>query len=638
MALVKFITNQSCRLYIDMEDIGMVPLEGMTKVTLEPGSYLIEAKDAKGNLFSRYELKINTEDTQILQNLTGVDDGIDKVIEKLQDNYELRFYNQRAVFAYKGRFGYIDSRYNVVIPPIYSYAEEFIRKCSFVKRMFGNEEKATIIDTDGNLCFGQWFDYIGDNDNQILFRRDKTYYVVKRDSYAIIKEYKGIGFDSKTKLIPVRQEIGIDCYCGYIDKTGTEIIPFIYDNVEAFEDNGFAKVKRFGNIYAIDRWGNLYHSIEEAIKDGKVIPSESDLSDNQSTKVYHAEKITKEESLVRGFDLGLDEFPVREGNEWGIGGLSYEEEFNDNGDIVSYHVSPDYKISIHRCDRILYYDYDYKVFRKNGICTLETDEENYVFSADEIILSLRWEHTFEGLYDRHEILNIIIKKNRKYGIVNIKGEIVLPIEFDFIEITNAVEKDVTGNVGIIWKDNKCTLVWIENGELFGPFKYEDILVNNVDTNLYIVNSTFLIKEKGKFGCIDFYGNIILPPIYDTINYNWEDTPDGYHYKMHLFKDGKRGFYEYCEYNILNGRYTKVDLYVEPQFDEIVLYECGEKYGVSYIFVRDCKKWGIIDKIEHLPIYSIYETADQSICHSKINKEDIDFKYNTIEDARESIKK
>lgn len=49
MAIVKFISENSCQIFVDMELVGEVQAGRMLKVSLETGSYLVEVKDAEGN-------------------------------------------------------------------------------------------------------------------------------------------------------------------------------------------------------------------------------------------------------------------------------------------------------------------------------------------------------------------------------------------------------------------------------------------------------------------------------------------------------------------------------------------------------------------------------------------------------------
>ena len=49
MAIVKFISNQDCHIFIDKENVGKVTTDSLLKVALEIGGYLIEVKDDEGN-------------------------------------------------------------------------------------------------------------------------------------------------------------------------------------------------------------------------------------------------------------------------------------------------------------------------------------------------------------------------------------------------------------------------------------------------------------------------------------------------------------------------------------------------------------------------------------------------------------
>ena len=47
MAIVKFISENSCQIFVNMELVGEVQAGRMLKVSLETGSYLVEVKDAE---------------------------------------------------------------------------------------------------------------------------------------------------------------------------------------------------------------------------------------------------------------------------------------------------------------------------------------------------------------------------------------------------------------------------------------------------------------------------------------------------------------------------------------------------------------------------------------------------------------
>ena len=187
MVIVKFISDKDCQLFIDMELVGEVHADNMLKVTLEAGSYLVEAKTTDGKCLKKYELKINSSDNQVLQDLALEKTMLFETIEKLRNDSSLRFYNQRAAFCHNGSYGYINSQYEVVIEPIYSFADIFISTKALVRRTFSNGEMATLIDINGNICLGQWYEYIGCNDKTILLKSENTFFVLSRENYSFVE-------------------------------------------------------------------------------------------------------------------------------------------------------------------------------------------------------------------------------------------------------------------------------------------------------------------------------------------------------------------------------------------------------------------------------------------------------------------
>lgn len=621
MAIVKFVADKDCLIFIDMELVGEVYTNKMLKVTLETGSYLVEAKNTDGRCFKKYKLKISPAESQVLQNLSIDDTTINDTLKELKDDSSLRFYNQRAVFCHNGYYGYINSQYKTVIEPIYSFAENFISNKAFVRRLFPNGEMAALIDIYGNICLNQWYNYIGCNDKTILLKSDKTFFVLSRENYSFIKEYYDAGYDGRSDLIPVHKEIGGDDMYGFIDQTGAEVIPFIYDFAWNFEENGFAKVKRFGVIHVIRRDGTLFFDLEQAIKDGKEFTRKQywleDPNENEIVEIYEAQKLSKEESKIRGFGF-LQYYPLKEGNQWG---LSYYDES---------------KITLYRCDRFLYLDDandKYLIYRKDGICIIDgPDNKKSYYDADEVIANFQIE--FEGLcgHDEITINNVIIKKNKKYGIADLEGRILLPIEYDLITPTEAINGNKSGDIGIVWKDGKCSFVWMSNGKILEPFKYEDIIVNKANGKIWLMYSTFLVKENGKYGYIDFERKSILPSIYDAIDFQLGIDSYGYHYKLLLYKDGKVGTYEYCNYRSELNDYHEIEtgLFVEPNYDECVFLEpkyAIMNYGMSYVAVRKNDKWGIID---NKPV-GTYCHPILSIGSPNLKK--LEFNYDSLEELK-----
>jgi len=475
MAIVKFVSDKDCQVFIDMEFAGKVAPDSMLKVTLETGGYLIQIKDDDGHLIKEYGLEIKVSDNQVLQKINESNCQIEDVIGKLRNDSSLRFYHQRAIFCYNGNYGYINSQYKIAIEPIYSYAENFANGLALVKKIFPNGEKATIIDVDGNISLDRWYDYIGGNEKTVLLKSEKNFYVLSKTDYSIVNQYLDAKYDGKGELIPVHQHLGVDDMYGYIDRTGTEVIPFIYDYAGNFRLNNLATVKRFGMYDEVDLNGNLY--------------------DSNNNKF-----LSKEDSLYRGFG----DYPIKEQNGWKIRINETDEEI---------------------CDHLFYYWHKVRdkyliLFRKDGVCKLISIEYDYwrrslwnprceskvllSIEADAIIPVFSWDGrpTSECLYLNY----IIVRRNWKYGIVDLEKNIILPVEYDFIEPTDAYnsnDQTFSADIAIVWKGEKCSLFSMQEREFIVPFEFDDIVVNEYydDCGNIMDDCTFSMKKNGKYGLI-----------------------------------------------------------------------------------------------------------------------------------------
>ena len=234
MAVVKFVSDKDCQIFIDMELAGKVTSDSMLKVTLEAGGYLIQVKDEDGNLIKEYDLEIDPSDNQLLQKMDGVDNKLDDTIRNLMNDSSLVFHCDRASFSHNGLYGFVDKKLNVVIPPIYFSVNEFVDDKAFVVRDFPEGRKTTMIDSDGNMFFNRWFDFIGESDETILLGIDNRIIVYSKTKCDKITEYYNAGYDFKDSLVPVYTIDGKDKLYGYIDFSGKAVVPFIFSKIENF--------------------------------------------------------------------------------------------------------------------------------------------------------------------------------------------------------------------------------------------------------------------------------------------------------------------------------------------------------------------------------------------------------------------
>ena len=601
MAIVKFVADKNCQLFIDMELVGEISNDKMLKVSLDAGSYFVEAKNVDGNSLKKYELKISPAESQVLQNLSIAEAPINETLEELKNDYSLRFYNQRALFCHNGHYGFINSQYKIVIEPVYSFAENFNAGHALVKKVFADGEKATIIDIDGNISFERWFDYIGSGENTVLLKSEKTFYVLSKTDYSIINQYLDAKYDGKGELIPVHKHIGVDDMYGYIDRTGTEVIPLIFDFAGNFRANNLASVKGFGKYSSIDMNGNLYrygiHSYT------KVMEKRKKIVDNESadTDSYNNEFLSKDDSLHKGFD----KYPIKEQYGWKIRINETDEEICDH--VFDYWQEiGDKKILLFRKDRVcklISIEYDY--WRRP---TWDPRCESSVLlsiEADAIIPMFSWDGrpTSEYLYLNY----IIVRSNWKYGIISLEKEIILPQDYDLIVPTDAYEGEGrcwSSDIFIVWKNNMCSLFSTTKGFIF-PFEYEDIVVNEYydDCGNVMDDCTFLMKKNGKYGLIaNDFKTTILPFEYANIEHEfdcWWNTKGDYHSceRMLLSKDKKFGIWQRLKYRNKDTerQIRELNIRIDEKYDECVfLKDTKSKTEILDVAVRMANKWAVIN--------------------------------------------
>jgi hypothetical protein len=255
MAIAKFASDKDYQIFIDMELAGKVTPNSMLKVTLETGDYLIQIKDEEGHLIKEYDMEIKSSDNQLLQKIDGTDDKLDTIIENLKNDSSLVFHCDRASFCHNGLYGFVDKKLNVIIPPIYYSVSKFAYNKSFVVRDFPEGRKATMIDSEGNIFFNRWFDYIGETDDTILMGIDNRIIVYSKKEYDKIAEYYNAGYDYKANYVPVYRENDTVRLYGYINFDGNVAIPLVFNWVGNFNEQGKSEVDLFGRRFIIDKRG-----------------------------------------------------------------------------------------------------------------------------------------------------------------------------------------------------------------------------------------------------------------------------------------------------------------------------------------------------------------------------------------------
>lgn len=278
---------------------------------------------------------------------------------------------------------------------------------------------------------------------------------------------------------------------GLLEFNGRKITKPIYDDILALEfKEGMLLVKKDGKTGVINIDGKeiiniKYDSIE---------------ADQYSISKSHNEKA--------GFIVSTK---TEEGYRYGY--------INYKGKIIL-------KTEYNEIARINYIDDDenaYLVAFKNGQAGL--------FINKKLIL----EHEYEDMqFDNINNL-VILQKLGKQGVATLKGEIIIPIEYDNIIIAgnlinaqknnevimfdNKGQKFINENfISIISTTNKNYFISIDKNENFGIIDEENnILLENKYTFIdYLFDDYFIAQDKTNLGIIDINEDIIVKFDYDVL--------------------------------------------------------------------------------------------------------------------------
>lgn len=297
-----------------------------------------------------------------------------------------------------------------------------------------------------------------------------------------------------------------------------------------------------------------------------------------------------------------DYFAAFKDNKWGV-----IDELGNTVIDPSYAemiVVPNSKKDVFLCT----YDVDYDTESYKTKALNSKNEE--IFEDYEQIEAIQNKDESNNLWYEDNVLKV--KKNEKYGLINLSGKEILSCEYDQIlaieGITNALKISKDGNYGIC--DNE--------GKIILKSEYADV------TNLGKDNKAgFIVKNtEGKYGIVDYSGNAVLETKYDEITKIYGN-------ELYVVKqEGKQ--------LLVNKQGTEV---LKTGFDEITAILKNAENGVIY---KKDNKYGVMKTTGEITIEAQYQELIETKSGIFIAKEDnkygvidleknqkIEFKYNSI---------
>lgn len=188
-----------------------------------------------------------------------------------------------------------------------------------------------------------------------------------------------------------------------------------------------------------------------------------------------------------------------------------------------------------------------------------------------------------------EINYMLFSENNKFGVINKNGEIVVQSKYDEIEIPNPSKPLFICKYGYNQEKGQYQIKVLNDKSEQILYQYVIVEAIKLDSGISEIpyeKSVLKYMDKGKYGLIDFQGNIIVKAKYDEIN--------SFEYNEGLLlvkKDGKYGIIN------INGA-----IFVKEKYDKIIsdgYYQDEQQYRDSGFIVGigsdNNYKYGYIDR-------------------------------------------
>ena len=511
------------------------------------------------------------------------------------------FFEGLARISRNGKWGFESIRYggrpSEAIPCIYDSATDFQGGLSRVIKegeigfidVFGHEtipcnNLSDFIINFPNANLDSFYNYrYSDCDGLRRIKKDNFLELIDINGRILTKRYKSISYFYEG-LACVEGENG---KCGYIDKTGKEVIPCIYENAGAFQD-GLAGIIMDGKHGYIDKAGTV------------IVPCIYDPDPYDGYSWYPGFK--------NGYAI------VARNKKWGIIDKTgkevipciYYEARNEDYDIRVLGESG-WKYYDNKCVEMAPYESQYlrAVHLTNGKCGYARGEEvvrgHYYDETNEFYCGLAKVKNYGSTYFINENFESVI---RCYEYEQVG-------DFD------------RGNVAVVKKDGKYGFI-NTNGEEVVPCIYDRVYSGVI--GLKLPDHMFVVENNRQTGIIDNTGKEVVPCIYESIGGLYSFGPTSrYNNSRYISvqKDGKCGFlHDYKE--ITPCRYDKRDYSFENNLAEVrinnkcgVINESGKEVlpciygsvsisGYGLISVNKEGKCGVLDNMGREVIPCIYD--------------------------------
>lgn len=172
-----------------------------------------------------------------------------------------------------------------------------------------------------------------------------------------------------------------------------------------------------------------------------------------------------------------------------------------------------------------------------------------------------------------------VYSNDKWGVIDSKGNIIINPSYDEAIVIPDTTKGIficTYDVDYTKNTYKTKVLNEKNEEILQGYDTVEAIENyDTDNVLWYENGILKVKKDGKYGVIDFKGNIIVPCDYDSIT-----ALKGTTNSLITSKDSKFGLIDNTGAVLIENQYKNIKA-------------ISDKYENGYIVQNDKNKYGII---------------------------------------------
>lgn len=350
---------------------------------------------------------------------------------------------------------------------------------------------------------------------------------------------------------------------GFKDAAGKIIVQPLYDTVRSFEDGLTVVGKRVS-----------YFDYEYGLinKTGKLI------APVKYTSIYVGHGFIVVEDNLKGFNKSG--FIDKTGKM--ITPLKYDYVGDISSSMARVGIGDKYGYIDKTGKEIIPVKYERIYSADNGYIITEKDDKPILVNKTGKEMPLNFEKVGFEYYGK-----LLVKQNNKYGFINTKGEIAIPLKYDNAYDFSDWER--TGYLTPVRLGNKSGFIDTSGKEVI-PLKYD--WVGLFREGLAKVTMNMVPAVDSKSGYVDSAGNLVIPMIYNS----------GGNFSEELAAVSKQTGGRNFAYGYINREGKEVIPF---------MYESAEEFSGGLAAIKKNGKYGFIDKEGKMVIAFKYDRVHKN---------------------------